>query len=120
MSFNVPYGNRVATGSFDKTAKLWDTTNGKLISTFAGHEREVVALEFDPNSYFLATASMDNTARLWDVETGKVHSIFRGHTAELISLHFNSEGDQILTASFDNTAIVQFMINRYGMPGTER
>jgi len=25
MAFNVPFGDRVATGSFDKTAKLWDT-----------------------------------------------------------------------------------------------
>ena len=46
---------------------MWDTSSGKVLSTFAGHEREVVAIEFDPNSYFLATASMDNTARLWDI-----------------------------------------------------
>jgi len=25
MAFNVPFGDRIATGSFDKTAKLWDT-----------------------------------------------------------------------------------------------
>jgi WD40 repeat protein len=29
--------DRVATGSFDKTAKLWDTQTGKLLHTFAGH-----------------------------------------------------------------------------------
>ena len=29
MAFNVPYGNRIATGSFDETAKIWDTVTGK-------------------------------------------------------------------------------------------
>jgi len=28
LAFNNPFGDRVATGSFDKTAKIWDTNNG--------------------------------------------------------------------------------------------
>lgn len=38
MAFNVPFGDRIATGSFDKTAKLWDTNTGGLLHTFAGHQ----------------------------------------------------------------------------------
>lgn len=38
MAFNVPFGDRIATGSFDKTAKLWDTNTGNLLHTFAGHQ----------------------------------------------------------------------------------
>jgi WD40 repeat protein len=30
--------DRIATGSFDKTAKLWDTQTGQCLSTFAGHQ----------------------------------------------------------------------------------
>lgn len=30
--------DRIATGSFDKTAKLWDTNTGNLLHTFAGHQ----------------------------------------------------------------------------------
>ena len=38
MGFNVPYGSKVATGSFDETAKIWDTMTGKCVSTYAGHQ----------------------------------------------------------------------------------
>ena len=67
MGFNVPFGNRICTGSFDYTAKVWDTVTGNLLTTFAGHQGEVVAISFDPNGFLLATGSMDCTARLWDV-----------------------------------------------------
>lgn len=32
------FRDRIATGSFDKTAKLWDTQTGQCLSTFAGHQ----------------------------------------------------------------------------------
>jgi len=28
MAFNVPYGDKIVTGSFDKRAKIWDTNTG--------------------------------------------------------------------------------------------
>jgi dynein assembly factor with WDR repeat domains 1 len=38
MNFNVPFGNKICTGSFDNTAKVWDSVTGKLLSTYTGHE----------------------------------------------------------------------------------
>lgn len=35
---NYIYSDRIATGSFDKTAKLWDTNTGACLHTFAGHQ----------------------------------------------------------------------------------
>lgn len=70
MAFNVPYGDKVVTGSFDRTAKLWDAQNGQLLSTFSGHTMEIVCLQFDPTGFLVATGSMDGSAKIWDVETG--------------------------------------------------
>lgn len=61
----------MATGSFDKTAKIWSTDTGNCIYTFAGHKAEVVTISFDPHKSLLATGSMDQTCKLWDLETGK-------------------------------------------------
>ena len=54
---------QVATGSFDKTAKIWDANTGQLYHTFRGHQTEIVCLAFNPASTVLATGSMDNTAK---------------------------------------------------------
>lgn len=51
--------DRIITGSFDKTAKLWDSGNGKLLNTFVGHSYEIVCVQFDPHSMLIATGSMD-------------------------------------------------------------
>lgn len=55
---------QVATGSFDKTAKIWDANTGQLYHTFRGHATEIVCLAFNPASTVLATGSMDNTAKV--------------------------------------------------------
>ena len=98
--------DKILTGSFDTTAKLWDTNTGKQLYTFAGHKNQVVTVAFDPHKSLCATGSMDQTAKLWDIETGKEHSTLRGHEGEIVSLNFNADGDKILTGSFDGTAIV--------------
>lgn len=102
----ISFRDRVATGSFDKTAKIWDAQTGKCLHTFEGHENEIVGVAFDPHKSLLATGSMDQTAKLWDLESGKLHSTLKGHEGEIISLSFNADGDKILTGSFDGTAIV--------------
>lgn len=62
------------TGSFDKTAKVWNGTTGACVQTFYGHSAEVVGVEFNsPNTTLLATASMDHTSRVFHVETGNYY-----------------------------------------------
>ena len=105
-TFNTPFGDKIITGSFDKTAKIWDTNTGKLYHTLKGHKMEIVCTTFDPHGGIVATGSMDHQAKIWDAETGKEIFTLIGHTAEIVSLHFNTDGDKVLTGSFDHTARV--------------
>jgi WD40 repeat protein len=60
----------VATGSFDKSVKLWDAKTGKELRAFAGataHQNLVLNVAFAPNGESLATGSSDNSARVWDI-----------------------------------------------------
>ena len=36
IAFNNPYGDKIVTGSFDKTCKLWDAYTGQLYYTLKG------------------------------------------------------------------------------------
>lgn len=64
------YRDKIVTGSFDRTAKIWDANTGQRYHTLKGHKMEIVCLSFDPHGMLVATGSMDHTAKLWDVETG--------------------------------------------------
>ena len=48
IAFNNPYGDKIITGSFDKTCKLWSAETGVLFHTFRGHATEIVCLAFNP------------------------------------------------------------------------
>ncbi|KAI4620135.1 protein with putative role during mitosis [Alternaria novae-zelandiae] len=56
----------VATGSRDKTIKIWDG-RGTLIKTLTGHDNWIRSLVFHPGGKYLLSASDDKTIRCWDL-----------------------------------------------------
>jgi WD40 repeat protein len=62
-----------------RTVKVWDTTTGQMMRTLRGHEDEVMAVAFGPDSRTVASASGTSSSsigqyriRLWDLQTGGV------------------------------------------------
>ena len=99
-----PDGARLATGSSDNTARLWDAASGKVVQTFEGHKGRVWSVVISPDGARLATGSSDNTARLWDAATGKVVQTFEGHKDRVWSVAISPDGARLATGSEDNTA----------------
>src|SRR5260370_24261389 len=60
-----PDGRYLATGSYDKTAKIWDAATGTEVATLRGHQGTVEAVRFSPDGKILATRSHDGPGRLW-------------------------------------------------------
>ena len=59
-------GEYLATGSRDKSIKIWDM-RGTLIKTLVGHDNWVRSLIFHPGGKYLLSASDDKSIRCWDL-----------------------------------------------------
>ncbi|MCT7952883.1 serine/threonine protein kinase [Ancylothrix sp. C2] len=101
-----PLGNLLASGSSDKTIKLWQLDNGKLLATFTGHSDDVNSLAFSPEGQYLASGSLDRTIKLWQLDTGKLLGTFAGHSDSVLSVAFSPGGQFLASGSWDKTVKV--------------
>ncbi len=96
-----PDGRFLATGSLDRTARLWDLSAKQIV--LRGHRGPVESVCFSPDSQSVATASDDRTVRLWDL-SGKQIGAFRAHQGPVESVCFSPDGRFLATCSDDRTA----------------
>jgi hypothetical protein len=99
-----PDGSRVATGSLDKTANVWDAKSGAEVLTLKGHTGPVISASFSPDGTRVVTASWDDTAKVWDAKSGVEILTLKGHGGLVNSASFSHDGARIVTGSDDGTA----------------
>jgi WD40 repeat protein len=97
-----PHGKTLASGSGDKTVKIWDPTTGKELLILKGHSDLVFALAYSPDSKSLATGSYDGI-KLWEVSTGEELATLNGHIGSVYSLAFSPNGKTLASAGRDGT-----------------
>jgi F-box and WD-40 domain protein MET30 len=98
-SFAHPSFPILISGSYDRTARVWNFETGAELHCLQGHTRVVRCLQFDEIK--LITGSMDNTMRVWDWRRGKCIRILQGHTEGVLSLHFDN--NVLASGSVDTT-----------------
>jgi F-box and WD-40 domain protein MET30 len=87
------------TGSYDRTARVWNLETGEEMLVLKGHRRAIRALQFDEVK--LVTASMDHTLKVWNWRTGECMRTLEGHMDGVICLNFAD--DVLASGSVDTT-----------------
>jgi WD40 repeat protein len=90
----------VASGSKDKTIKIWKLKDGQEEKTLSDHTDHVNAVSISPNNQLLASGSDDKTFKLWDLRKG-VAIISIPHPQKVYSVSFSPDGQYIATGCED-------------------
>ncbi|KAK3957075.1 hypothetical protein QBC32DRAFT_1799 [Pseudoneurospora amorphoporcata] len=98
-----PDGQRLASGSYDNTIKIWDPASGSCLQTLEGHRYSVRSVAFSPDGQRLASGSDDNTIKIWDPASGSCLQTLEGHRDSVRSVAFSPDGQRLASGSDDNT-----------------
>ena len=100
LSFS-PDSETLASGSHDKTIRLWDVATGEEKAVLREHTRWVSSVSFSPDGKTLASGSGDKTIRLWDVAT-RTRKAVLNVPSTVISLGFPDD-ETLISGSLDGT-----------------
>uniref|UniRef100_A0A9R1SEQ4 Transducin beta like 3 n=2 Tax=Cyprinus carpio TaxID=7962 RepID=A0A9R1SEQ4_CYPCA len=96
-----PNDKLLASGSQDRTAKLWSLADMSLLGVFRGHSRGIWCVQFSPVDQVLATASADGSIKIWSIQDFSCLRTFEGHDASVLKVIFVSRGTQLVSSGSD-------------------
>lgn len=106
-----PDSSRVASGSSDKTVRVWDATTGANPYTYSGHADTIYAVAWSPDGKRIASGSNDTTVQIWDASGGHP-STYTGHTSWVWGVTWAPDGTRLASASGDRTVQVWDAVSR--------
>jgi eukaryotic-like serine/threonine-protein kinase len=101
-----PHGERIASGSSDATAQVWDATTGNNVLTYRGHSNEVRVVPWSPDGRRIASGSDDHTVQVWDAASGNPFFTYRGHSNKVLDVAWSPDGKHIASGGHDHTVQV--------------
>ncbi|GJQ73751.1 hypothetical protein Trydic_g14083 [Trypoxylus dichotomus] len=91
-----PNNKMIATGSQDKTLKLW-SEHLELLGVLRGHKRGIWCVKFSPIDQILLSSSADATIKLWSIADLNCLKTFESHEASVLRIEFITSGMQFLS-----------------------
>ncbi|EDO49914.1 predicted protein [Nematostella vectensis] len=106
-----PNGLFLASGSWDKTAVIWNLCTLEPSLTFRHHTEPVTSLSWQKLTSkselgILATTSSDKTVALWNSDNGNLLNNLTHHSSWVLGSDFNNDGKLLASASWDKFVII--------------
>jgi WD40 repeat protein len=96
-------GVTLASGSDDKTIKLWNLATKKEIRTLKGNSHWIWTVAFSPDGKTLASGSADKNIKLWNSSTGQEIPPLKGHQDGIPTVAFSPDSKILASGSLDKT-----------------
>jgi WD40 repeat protein len=106
-----PDGKLLASGSYDKFARIWDAQTGKRLDKLK-HTGYVLSERFSPDGHSLVTSSQDGAAYVWDVKTGQRRLLLVGGPGAVGAINAAAfsppDGTEVATASANRLGTIYY------------
>lgn len=99
-------GPFLASGSRDKTIKVWDVSTGICLFTLVGHDNWIRGISWHPGGKYLLSASDDKSLRIWDISHRRCSKRLDAHLHFCTSVDFHRSSPYVITGSVDQTVKV--------------
>ncbi|XP_076183363.1 notchless protein homolog 1 isoform X1 [Ptiloglossa arizonensis] len=96
-----PDGRIIASASFDKSIKLWESSTGKYIASLRGHVQAVYSIAWSADSRLLVSGSADSTLKVWSMKTKKLSQDLPGHADEVYAVDWSPDGLRVASGGKD-------------------
>ncbi|RLN98644.1 hypothetical protein BBJ28_00020832 [Nothophytophthora sp. Chile5] len=105
LGFNCD-GTLMASGSNDRTIRIWETASDREAADLRGHTDAILSLAWDPTApHKLATTGADKTVRLWNAKTGRItHSMSLPNEASNIA--YSHDAKYIVASNLDCITLI--------------
>lgn len=91
----------IASGSFDKSVRLWRAHDGAFITALRGHVQAVYTVAWSADSRLLVSGSKDSTLKVWSLKTKKLAEELPGHADEVYAVDWSPDGSRVASGGKD-------------------